>query len=236
MIAAPIYHRTRPYSDKELYSAIMAYLEGNFVFRKLEIDLWLGNNRIMYLHRHNYDAKVFDSAKSAEELWNDGEFEDWKTCTPIFIKNICSEFILKNTGLVGKGRKSLVKNIVTAEVEHGSLVETVKFNPLLKQLIDSGRQQVKGIKPLSYGSHKRVKVEINEGGLCYFCWNSKNPYIANPAYVFRKSGGSYILIFFSNQHKGSESRKLEINMARFINAAADELGLTPEQAVLQRFC
>ena len=236
MIAAPIYHRTRPYSDRELYSAIMAFLEDKFVFRKLEIDQWLGEDRIIFKHRDDYEPEIFNCGKSTEEIWSDGELEDWHTCTPINVKNICSEFILKNCAVVGKNRKSLIRDIVKAEISHGALIETIRFDPILKKLIDGGRKKVNGIKPLHYASNKRVTIELNEGDLCYFCWNAKNPYVANPAYVFRKVGGSYIIIFFTNQSKGSETSKPEINVGRFINAPADELGLTPEQAVLQRFC
>jgi hypothetical protein len=236
MIAAPTYHRTRPYSDRELYSAIMAYLENNFVFRKLEIDQWLGEERVVFKYRENYDLSLFKCGKSTEEIWCDGDLEDWHTCTQIMVKNICSEFIFKNSAAVGKHRKTLIRDIVKAETSCGELIETIKFNPTLKKLIDNGRKTMKGIKPLHYASNKRVNVELNEGDLCYFCWNTKNPYVANPAYVFRKSGGSYLIIFFTNQYNGLETSKPEINMGRFINAPADELGITPEQAVLQRFC
>src|SRR4051812_6699046 len=77
MLATPVYHRTRPYSDHELYMAIMAYLEHDFVFRKLEIDEWLGDDRILYKHKEKYDAADFTSGKTSEELWSDGAFEDW---------------------------------------------------------------------------------------------------------------------------------------------------------------
>lgn len=236
MLAEQIYHSTHPYSDKELYSALMAYLEHEFVFKTLEIDQWLGDERIIYKHRSHYNTASFKSSKNTEEIWYDGEFEDWKTCTSMSIKNICSEFIFKYGAAISKNQKALIKDIIKAEITYGTLVETIKFNPTLKMLIDNGRKTVKGIKPLHYASNKRVNVQMNEGDLCYFCWNTKNPYVANPAYVFRKIGSSYILLFFSNQSKGTETSKLEINMARFINVPADELGLTPEQAVLQRFC
>lgn len=236
MSLAPIYHRTRPYSDQELYSAIMAYLEDQFVFRKLEIDHWLGDKRVIYQHKDRYQPELFNAGKSAEELWHDREFEDWTTCTDKTVKYICSEFMFKNCLAVPKNRKAMIKAIIKAEIDHGELIETIKFNPILKQLIDSGRRKVTGVKPLLYASHKRMKVELNEGDLCYFCWNTKNPYMANPAYVYRKSGGSYVLIFFTNLYQGKETSKVEINLGDFINAPADELGLTPEQAVMQRFC
>lgn len=236
MLAAPIYHRTRPYSDRELYSALMAYLESKFIFRKLEMDHWLGDQRIIYTKKDNYVTDLLNSGKSAEELWHNREFEDWTTYTDKTVKYICSEFMLENCATVGKNRKALIKEIIKAEIEQGALTETIKFNPILKQLIESGRKKTCGIKPLLYGSHKRVKVELNEGDFCYFCWNTKGPYVANPAYVYRKCGGSYVIIFFSNLYKGSETTKPEVNIGDFINAPADELGLTPEQAVLQRFC
>jgi hypothetical protein len=236
MSATLTYHRSRPYSEQELYLALMAYLEHNYVFRKLEIDQWLGDDRIIYKHKEEYDPADFSLGKSSEELWSDGVFEDWRVCTPMAVKNVCSEFLFRNSAKAGKNRKTLLKDVVTAEINHGSLVETIKFNPLLKQLIDKGRYKVTGVKPLLYTSNKREKIELSEGDTCYFCWNTKNPYVANPAYVFRKAGGSYIIIFFTNLSKGTETGKPEINMARFINAPADEIGLTPEQAVMQRFC
>lgn len=231
-----VFHRRIAYSDRELYRALMDYLDHTYVFVKLEIDQWLGKDRVIYSRRDRCESDLLNSVLSAEELWFDGFFEDWTDCTTISVKNICSEFIFKNGSLIGKHRKTMIRDMVKTEINHGSLIVNVKFNPILKQVIAGGRKKVKGIKPLSCFSQKRTSVELKEGDLCYFCWNTKNPYVANPAYVFRKLASSYIIIFFSHQKNGTETSKLEINTGRFINATADELGKTPEQAVLQRFC
>src|SRR6185437_8396365 len=135
MISAPIFHRTRPYSDRELYLAVMAYLENRYVFRKLEINQWWGVEQIIFKRKDEYDPEVFNSGKTTEEIWNDGEFREWRSITPIIIKNICSEFIFQNGTLIGKNRKTLIKNMISAEVSHGSLIETIKFNPIIKKLI-----------------------------------------------------------------------------------------------------
>lgn len=236
MVSATVYQRSRPLSDKELYEAIISYLDHQFVFRKLEIDIWLGDERVIYQPKDRYHEEIFSAGKSAEELWYDGEFEDWATCTNKTVNRICSEFMIKHWRVVPQNRKAGIKAIVTAEITRGQLIKVVKFNPALKQRIDVGRKRVSGVKSLRYCSNKRVKVDLNEGDVCYFCWNTKNPYIANPAYVFKKSAGSYVLIFFTNVSRAKETEKEAPNMARFIGVPADELGLTPEQAVLQRFC
>ena len=234
MLATPIYHRIRPYSEKELYRAITTYLEDTFIFRRLEIDQWLGNDKIIFRENDGFSTKL-NSGKSAEELWHDGVFEDWATYSEKTAHNLSSEFFFKNTQTVGMDRRRLVKQIIRTEIEQGARTETIKFNPVLKQLINSGRQKVKGVKPLPFGSHKRRNVDLSEGDLCYFCWNITSPHVANPAIVFKKYERCYSLIFFSNQHKGCETNKPEINMGRFITADADELGLTPEQAILQHY-
>jgi len=234
MIATPIYKRTRLYSEKELYRAIVTYLQDNFVFRRLEIDQWLGNDRIIFVDKNFRFLSKLNSKNSAEELWYDGVFEDWGTYSEKMVNYIFSEFFLFNTQAVGTNRKRLIKQIIRDEIEHGSLTETIKFNPVLKKLIGIGRQKRNGVKPLPFGSHKRRKIDLNVGDLCFFCWNTKSPYVANPAVVFKKHDGFYTLIFFSNENRDFETSKLEINMGRFITADADELGITPEQAILQR--
>jgi len=235
MVARPIYHRTRPYSERELYQAVVTYLEDNFIFRRLEIDQWLGNDKIIFREKDDALIEKLTSGKSAEELWYDGVFEDWATHSKKTTHDLFSEFFFTNTQTVGKNRKRLVTQIIRDEIEQGALTETIKFSPVLKKIIGIGRQKEKGVRPLPFGSHKRRNIELNEGDVCYFSWQTTSPYVANPAFVFKKHQHSYSIIFFSNLHNGSETSKLEINMVRFITPQANELGVTPEQAILQHY-
>lgn len=235
MVASPVYHRTRPYSDRELYAALMSYLDNRFLFRRLEIDQWLDDDRIIFKRKGEHITSVLNSGMTAEELWETGNLEDWATYSPMTAKNICSEFMFQNSLTVARGRKTLIRSMIKAEIEQGEITKTIRFEPKLKALIEAGRQRVTGIKPLPYGSQNRIKIELNQGDSCFICYRNQAPYMANPAYVYKKLSGSYLVIFFSNRLKGTETSKTDINAARFINASADELGLTPEQAVLQRF-
>lgn len=236
MLETRIIHHTHRYSDQELFSVITSYLEREFVFKKLELELWLGNDRVIFKRRDDYDSDLFTNGKCAEELWHDGEFENWKTCTPLALKNIFKEFIFRRGAALGKGRTRYIMDILKAETSYGSMIETIHFNPKLKDLINLGRGYAKNIKPLNSNNSKRVNILLNEEDECYFCWSTKRPYVANPAFVFKKLAGSYIIIFFYNESKGVETSKQKINMARFINAPSDEIGTTPQQAILQRFC
>lgn len=222
-------------NEASLLQAVNTFLNKNYLFRKLEIEQWLGLDQILYTRKDEVLSERLQTM-TAETLWHEGDLEDWATYKPNKVDHFYENFMWENMQAVGFKRKKLIKNMIREIISTSQMTETIRFDPKLKTVIEMGRQKVQSVKPLQFSSSERKPVSLEEGEACFLNWYSKTPYIANPAFVFKKYENSYRLLFFTNAAESGETSKLVINSARFLTVPADELGKTPEQAVLQRFC
>jgi len=227
--------RKRPaLMEDELRSAIQTYLDNNFLFRKLDIDQWMDGG-IRYIERDVFHETALAADRKGEVLLEEGVFEDWRTFTAKSVNYLCGEFLWQNLTNLGAGKKKLIKTIITELVEKTGPTIVIKSDPIIESLIKMGRKNVKAIKPLTYNSGKRVAVDLQAGQTCFVCTDRSAPFIASPAYVLKKFENAYRIMFFTNVKDYGESKNLSVNQIICLTVQANELGNTPEQAVLQKW-
>jgi hypothetical protein len=221
-------------TEDELRATIQTYLAGNFYFRKLEIDKWMDGG-IRYAEKDIFNQTDLASDRKAEQLLEEGFFESWRTFTEKSVNYLCGEFLWQNLASLGAGKKKLIKTIIADLVEKTDLTVAIKSDPILESLIKTGRKRVKGIKPLPYSSNKRVAVDLQSGQTCFVCTDRSGPFISSPAYVLKKFENAYRIMFFTNVEDYGESKNLLVNQIICLTVQSNELGITPEQAVLQKW-
>ena len=221
--------------SEQLIWEVEKFLTEHFSFVKFEIYNYFNNNRIYYTQSKPQilrDIKHTD--KQAFEIMNTVKSNGWIVFDEkSSVKYIASEFKLFNH-IYSSNKykltdiKTVVKNCIGSE----KLVQIIKFNPLIKDLINEGRHRVKGIYPEE--SKFRQKISANVGDKVYFCDNSNN--IVNPAYVIGNFADEKLHIaYFCNINSDHfETQKLDINGWATVGVYKNEVGLTPEQALKNR--
>jgi len=219
-------------TEAQLRSRIKAFLANTYHFVRLEIDTWMGAG-IRYIPKARLEVIDIEN-RTGEQLLNDRYFENWMEFSDKTINNLADEFLFQNL-LQIKGQKRLIKRLVTKCLESDELTVNVKSSPILKAQILDGRKKGTRKKPLPSSVANRVPIELEAGQMCWICTRSTAPYIANPGLVLKKFQDGYRIIYFTNIKGSSEGTKLEINYHTFRSPTRYEIGLTPEQAILQKW-
>lgn len=219
--------------EKDLYEMVFSFLNEQYVFRHIQLYDFFDNTEpiIKYTHVSNYNSEV-DTVDEPCKLLDRRCFQYWNDYTKNSTKLLADEFIWKNLKLHSK--RTLIKNAIAEIIANGDIVKTIKFNPFLKEIINSGRVKVSVSKSRFCSSHDRITM-VRSGDQVFVCDKSLSPYIANPGYVISASvTGTYRIMQFLNLDNDSRpTNKLRINGWSFFTANKDEIGLTPEDAVMQ---
>ena len=220
---------------EQLKNEAEKFLIKNFSFVKFEIYDYFKNDKIYWTHSK---AMVFqdmeytdkDAFKMIETIRNKnwGVYNEKST-----LKYIASEFnifshIISNQKYKVADIKVAIESILDSE----KLVQIIKFNPLIKDLINEGRHRVKVIYPEE--SKYRQNISAKVGDKVYFCDNLNN--IVNPGYVIGNFADEKLHIaYFCNINSDHfETQKLDINGWATVGVYKNEVGLTPEQAITNR--
>jgi hypothetical protein len=190
---------------------------------------------IRFTEKDIFNETDLASDRKAELLLEEGIFESWRTFTEKSVNYLCGEFLWQNLASLGAGKKKLIKTIIIDLVEKTDLTVVIKSDPILESLIKSGRKRVKDIKSLPYSSNKRVTVDLQAGQTCFVCTDRSEPFISSPAYVLKKFENAYRIMFFTNVKDYGESKNLLVNQIICLTVQSNELGITPGQAVLQKW-
>lgn len=220
--------------------ALENFLSENFVFRRLQIHEFFDNKNapILWTARNDseYLAQV-DHTPDSCTLLDDRFFSNWAKFNNEGLNLIYDELLYRQIWSRAKIRlKAIeVKSTIKYLVKETNVTKTIAFNPVLKQLIAEGRHHVKHTKPLKYGDPLRTNIKAKKRDSLYVCKDEKPPYIANPCYVLATSGNNTyrIMAFTSLNAKFEETKAKKINGWCFVTVDANELGRTPEEAVLQ---
>lgn len=211
------------------------FLIKNFSFVKFEIYNFFNNNKIYWTHSK---ALIFQDMeytdKDAFKLIDTIKSKNWSVYNEkSILKYIAIEFklfshIFSNQKHKVTDIKTAIKSILDSE----SLVQIIKFNPLIMDLINEGRHHVKSTYPEEIKFRQNISAEV--GDKVYFCNSSNN--IANPAYVIGSFADKKLHIaYFTNlNYDHIETGNLNINGWALIGAYSNEVGLTPEQAIKNR--
>jgi hypothetical protein len=222
--------------NPSLVSSVTKFLNEKFVFRKLEIHEFFEHKHppIFWIHRSCYSPEV--DTMEACMLLDDQMLHYWQIYSKGTLALVFDEFqlwcFLKNLEKPAK-RKS--KEIIKALIETSELVQMIKFNPVLKNLIVQGRHKVSGVIPLHSTDSRRVRMDAKEGEVYYLCNDHSKPFIANPCYIVKSTmNGPYRVMYFTNAaSQFIETKKSRVNAYGFTTVFPNELGVTPEQAVRQ---
>jgi hypothetical protein len=207
----------------------------NFTFVKFEVYEFFENRGIYWIHsivkifegRYYDDDDAYDMIDTLRER-NWSVYDDEKV-----LKYIVSEFNLwSNMRNAPKYKIAAIRLTVKKILDSEKFVKTIKFNPLIKELINEGRHKVKSTYPeeLKY----RSNVSAQEGDKIYVCDNSNN--LANPGYVLKElADGKLKVAYFTNVNKDrNDTTKLSINGWARAGVHLNEIGLTPEQSIKHR--
>lgn len=216
----------------QLICEVENFLSKHFSFVKFEIYNYFNNNRIYYTQGK---PQIFNGIKytdrQAFEIMDTVKSNSWIVFDEkSSVKYIAGEFRLFNH-IYSSNRykltdiKTAVKNYIGSE----KLVQIIRFNPLIKDLIIEGRHRVKGIYPEASKYRQNISAEI--GDKVYFCDSHSN--IASPAYVIGSfANDKFQIVYFTNlNHDYLETQKLDINGWATVGVYNNEIGLTPEQAI-----
>lgn len=211
------------------------FLLKDFSFVKFEIYNYFNNNKIYWAHSK---AMIFQNMeytdKDAFKMIDTIKSKNWAVYNEkSTLKYIASEFklfshIISNQKHKVADIKVAVKSILDSE----KLVQKIEFNPLISDLINEGRHRVKNVYPQEIKYRQNISAEI--GDKVYLCDSSNN--IANPAYVIGNFANEKLHIaYFTNLNSDYiETQNLKINGWALIGASKNEVGLTPEQAIINR--
>ena len=222
--------------NTSLSLSIEKFLNENYVFRKLQIHEYFDSKTspIIWMHKHYVrDIIAAENCQETCELLEQGFYSDWFHFNKKQLDMFIDEFRFQNLRLTLKIKKTEIKTIVEHLITNSSLTKTILFNPLLKELIQEGRHEVTKVRPLSCISSERIEINAKIGQKYYLCRDTKSPFIADPCYIISLiQDGTYNVMFFTNvQDNWSSSKKTEINGWGFTSVYANEIGLTPAQAV-----
>ncbi|MFA6273965.1 MAG: hypothetical protein WC662_02285 [Candidatus Paceibacterota bacterium] len=221
--------------NEHLINEIEKFLSKNFSFVKFEIYNFFNNNKIYWAHSK---AMIFQDMeytdKDAFKMIDTIKSKNWAVYDEkSTLKYIASEFkLFSHINSNHKYKVDDIKVVIKSILDSEKLVQTIKFNPLISDLIKEGRHRVKNVYPNEIKSRQNISAEI--GDKVYFCDSSNN--IANPAYVIGNFADEKLHIaYFTNLNSDYiETQNLNINGWALIGAYKNEVGLTPEQAIKNR--
>ena len=218
--------------SEQLTREVEKFLTKHFSFVKFEIYDYFNNNRIYYTQSKPQIFKDIEyTDRQAFEMMDTIKSTNWSVYDEKSSVNyIAGEFRL--FGHIYSGNKYKLADIKLAVkniFDNEKLVQVIKFNPLIKDLINEGRHCVKGIYPEESKYRQNVSAEV--GTKVYFCDGSNN--IVSPAYVIGNFANEKLHIaYFTNINSDHmETNKLDINGWAVAGAFPNELGLTPDQAI-----
>jgi|APLak6261698768_1056241.scaffolds.fasta_scaffold00152_6 hypothetical protein len=220
---------------EQLKNEAEKFLSKNFSFVKFEIYNFFNNNKIYWTHSKAlifHDMEYTD--KDAFKMIDTIKSKNWAVYDEkSTLKYIASEFkLLSNIISNQKYKVADIKVAIKSILDSGKHVQTIKFNPLISDLVNEGRHRVKNVYPQEIKCRQNISVGI--GDKVYFCDSSNN--IANPAYVIGNFADEKLHIaYFTNLNSDYiETQNLNINGWALIGAYKNEVGLTPEQAIKNR--
>lgn len=223
-----------------LESKVNEFLIEKFVFKNFEIDEWL-NKRIIIRFQHRNRFHKINNNQDIKYLANQ-QLLNWEIINKDVVNYFFDEFcwFLQSKYNFQKSilsKKSIIKNLIQQQIEQ-ELTDRVKFDSRIKPFFDKERIKVKGKKPIPKELWSKANPEL--GQECYICRNSSSPYIVDPAFVYKLDTNSpvtmYHLMYFTNfgDYFGT-TNKLEINGYGFVSVYDNEFGLTPEEAVKNKY-
>ena len=220
---------------EQLRFEVEKFLKEKFSFVKFEVYSFFNDNRIFWTHdkvTFFQDQKCSD--KEAFLLIDTIKSINWSIYDEkVDLKYIIDEFKLFSSIFTNQKYKVAdIKVVVKSFFKTESLVQIIKFNPLILDLINEGRHRVTSIYPEDYKGRQKVNADI--GDKVYFCDNINN--IVNPAYVIGNFANEKLHIaYFTNWNSDNiETQKLTVNGWGIVGAYKNEVGLTPNQAIKNR--
>lgn len=221
--------------NEQLRNEAEKFLIKNFSFVKFEIYNFFNNNKIYWTHSK---VKIFQNMeytdKDAFKMVETIKSKNWAVYNEkSTLKYIASEFkIVSNIISNQKYKVGAIKIVIKQILDSEKLVQIIKFNPLISDLINERSQRVKNVYPqeMKY----RQNISANIGDKVYFCNNLSN--IVNPGYVIGNFADEKLHIaYFCNLNCDHfETQKLDINGWATVGVYKNEVGLTPEQAITNR--
>ena len=221
--------------SEQLICEVEKFLTKHFSFVKFEIYNYFNNNRIYYTQSKQQIFQDMEySDRQAFEMMDTVKSNSWIIYhDKSSVKYIANEFRLFGHIYTGNNYKlEDIKLAVKKCIESERLVQIIKFNPLIKELVNEGRHHIKGVYPEETKYRQKINADI--GTKVYFCDRSNN--IVSPAYVIGNIAEDRLHIaYFTNLNSNYlETNKLQINGWAVTGAYLNEVGLTPEQAIKNR--
>lgn len=215
-----------------LDSSIYSYLKKHFIFRKIGLCEYFKENQIFW----NFRDEPFESDPDTDpcDFLRKGLFENWIAFSQSGLKRFAEKFLMEDHRFRRRYTITQVKEAIILAIEEQTT--TIQFDPLLAECINEGRHKVTKVTPLRNTDSDRKRITLRKGQKCYLSESFCKPYLANPAYVYKDFGDdSYGVIFFINVNKeGQRTNRIKVNDWDFAKVYGNDVGLTPEQAVLQR--
>lgn len=220
-------------------SLLFTFLNETFVFRTLEIYSFFNHpsQRIFFDFRSRVNLNKIDNNDEPCSLLDEQEFDNWHELNKDSYMLILSEFdfyLMKNNfSWKCRKRDTIMQMEVLIKQE---LVRTINFPLELKLLINGGRKKVLGNRRKL--NSKREAIRITPGNSYFLCTNDSSN-IANPCYVLNMGKpeivNSYRVIYFTDvKDTFISGKKTEINGWGFCTVFKNELGTTPEQALINK--
>lgn len=136
-----------------------------------------------------------------------------------------------------RSQKKILKELFIHKIEN-EIADVISFDNRIKPFFDKIRVKIKRINPVPIQNRKKVEANLFDD--CFICIGSSRPYIVNPAFIYKiekhSYGTKYSLMYFTNfESCFLITNKLEINGYGFLSVYGDEFGLTPEEAVENKY-
>ena len=216
-----------------------SFIKDKFIFKTFEIDNWFCDKKI-YRYKYKEDAEEIKEELGIDYLKTD-KINSWRFVDQKEIDFFFSEFVFYMTfvhhiksGI--KSKKQVFKEQILEIVQNQA--ELVLFDKRIKPFIKSQRVKVNRVRPLPTNLRKPVK-DLKIGDQCFIFRYSDGPTIVDPCLVYDVDPDDdlmYSVMYFTNfGDYGMTSRKLEINGYHFAKVYPTEIGLTPEDAVKNKY-
>lgn len=212
---------------------ILSFLKEKYTFKMFEIDNWI-NEKTTYRYKQTSRlCNVSDNIKIKENI------DEWEYVDKSVLDMFYDEFLWYNWGkhrLVLKNKKRVII-FTMLEIIQNSLVKTIKYDVQIKSILKEKRIKVHRIKPLPF--YERKPVSLKNGDKCYIYRNKTTPAIVDPCLITNVDENEefkYDVMYFTNYGKFKmTTNNLEINGYNFAKVSAIEIGLTPEDAVRNKY-
>ncbi len=223
----------------EINKELEKFIINKFAFKTFEIDNWF-NNKNIYRYKYKDKAEEIKDELSIHYLEHN-KIDEWKYIDQSLIDYIFNEFLWYmtcvhhiKTGIKSKKRqlKEYILEIITGQAD------IVTFDKRIKPFIKSQRIKVNRIRPLPI--HLRKPVEnLKVGDKCYIFRYSEGTTIVDPCLIYdvdENDDLKYSVMYFTNfGDYGITTKKMDINGYNFAKVYPTEIGLTPEEAVKNKY-